>query len=243
MEMMRTTSAIPRDALVSLLTHAEQAAAEGDDASASALLSDLHWFAHGDGSLHQAVHRLELDMARRRGDIAGAVGQVLPNVFARAVSFVESRCPSFEVVQEIGARPDCVYGILSDVKAYSAWNPWISNGDRPAVRVDDDVKVDVKLGKRTMRVGHRVLVAAPPGRFGWRDLGWFTLFAGGRRLRWIEPLDGGSRFVSQIQLYGPFAHLAWRLYGKTIRAGMTAEASALATRAATLSKSESAASN
>ncbi|HEY2517726.1 MAG TPA: hypothetical protein VGI39_42950, partial [Polyangiaceae bacterium] len=60
-------SAIPRHALVALLVRAERALAAGDEAQAERLLSDLHWFAHQDAQLHQAVHRRELDLARRRG--------------------------------------------------------------------------------------------------------------------------------------------------------------------------------
>jgi Polyketide cyclase / dehydrase and lipid transport/Protein of unknown function (DUF3703) len=227
-------STLPRQALATLLTQAEEAAAAGDDARAHALLSDLHWFGHADAELHGAVHRLELSMARRRGDVSGAAGQILPNAFARLVSFVESFGPSFEIVKAIGAPPDAVYRAIADVRSYGEWNPWIARVQGIAARVGDEVTADVKLGKGTMRVKHRVLVAAPPVRFGWCDTGWFTWFASGRRLRWIEPTEGGSRLYSQIRLYGPFARLAWRLHGEAIRSGMVAEADALALRAASL---------
>jgi hypothetical protein len=224
-------SAIPRQALASLLVQAEQAAAEGDEAKARSLLSDLHWFAHADGPLHEAMHRLELDLARRRGDTRAAIGQILPVLFARTVSFMESFGPSHEVVQSIGAPPELVYRVLSDVASYGEWNPWVANVEGAPAQVGADLSMDVKMGKRKMRVGHRVLVAAPPARFGWCDLGWFTVLASGRRLRWIEPSEEGSRLVCQIRLFGPLAYLAWRLHGESIRTGMAAEASALATRA------------
>ncbi len=234
-------SAIPRQALVALLVRAEQAAAGGDDAEAKRLLSDLHWFAHTDGQLHEAVHRLELEIARRRGDARAARAQVLPKAFARATSFVESFGPSHEVVKEVEAPPEVVYRILSDASAYEAWNPWVWRGEGSTARVGDELVVDVTIGKRPMRVGHRMLVASPPERFGWYDLGWFTPFASGRRLRWIEASGEGSRLISQIQLYGPFARLAWRLHGASIRTGMEAEATALGVRAAALSRAEGAA--
>jgi Protein of unknown function (DUF3703) len=230
-------SAIPRQALVSLLGQAERAAAEGDETTARSLLSDLHWFAHADGQLHHAMHRLELDLARRRGDVRGAIGQVLPILFARSISFAESFGPSHELVQSISAPPEVVYRALSDVASYGEWNPWVVwgvKGEGAAPQVGDDLLMDVNMGKRTMRVGHRVLVAAPPARFGWCDLGWFTVFASGRRLRWIEPTGEGSRLICQIRLHGPLAHLAWRLHGESIRTGMAAEASALARRAVIL---------
>jgi Protein of unknown function (DUF3703) len=234
---MRTEhSAIPRHALVSLLTQAEEAAAAADVAKARSLLSDLHWFAHADPELHRSVHRLELELARRRGDVRGALGQVLPNAFARLVSFVESFGPSHEVVQSIEAPRELVYRIVADVASYAEWNPWVVGGHGGPVRVGDEIAMDVRLGKRQMRVGHRVLVASPPERFGWCDLGWFTPLASGRRLRWLEPSPEGTRYISQIRLYGPFAHLAWRLHGPSIRAGMADEASALARHAAVLAR-------
>ena len=230
------SSAIPRQALVSLLVRAERAAAEGDESTAEALLNDLHWFAHADGQLHSAVHRLELSMARKRGDVRGAIGQVLPNLFARSTSLLESYGPAFEVVRTIDAAPEAVYRVLSDVAAYGEWNPWIAKGVGSATRLGDEVVVDARLGDKTMPVRHRMLVASPPQRFGWYDLGWFTAFAAGRRLRWIEPSGAGTRFVSQIRLHGPFAHLAWRLHGRSIRDGMTAEAEALGARSVALAR-------
>ncbi len=240
---MHAHSAIPRHALVSLLVRAERAAAEGDQPKARALLSDLHWFAHSDGQLHRAMHDLEAELARSRGDSSAARGQVLPRLFARAVSFFESLGPSHEVVQSVEAPPDVVYEVISQVARYAEWNPWVTSGEGTAGKIGDEVVVLVKLGKRTMRVGHRVLVAAPGERFGWCDLGWFTPLASGRRLRWIEPFDGGSRLVSQIRLYGPFARVAWLLHGASIRKGMAAEASALATRATSLAGSSKASSS
>jgi hypothetical protein len=237
-------SAIPRSALLALFENAERAAAAGDEAAAKTILSDLHWFGHADGDLHARIHRLEMRMARARGDLGGAIGQVLPKAFARAVSFTESLGPSFEVVETIAAPPEVVYGVIADIGAYDEWNPWIRKAKGAASHPGDELAVDVKLGdSRWMRVRHRVLIASPPLRFGWCDLGWFTPLAGGRRLRWIERVDGGSRLVGCIRLFGPFARLAWWLYGHSIRDGMTAEAKALAARAKVLSGANGARSN
>jgi uncharacterized protein YndB with AHSA1/START domain len=240
--MPTASSAIPRQALFSLLAQADEAAAGGDETKARTILSDLHWFAHADGALHQAMHRRELALARRRGDTRAARGQILPNLFAYATSFVESLGPSHEVVQSIDAPPEIVYRVVSDLSTYREWNPWVANAENVETadaRVGDEIVFDVKMGKRKMRVGHRLLVASPPERFGWCDLGWFTPLARGRRLRWIEPSGAGSRLVCQIRIAGPFAALAWRLHGDAIVHGMAAEASALAKRAAELFRSPS----
>jgi NAD(P)-dependent dehydrogenase (short-subunit alcohol dehydrogenase family)/uncharacterized protein YndB with AHSA1/START domain len=216
---------------------AERAQADGDGTRAALLLSDLHWFAHADAQLHQAVHRLGRDGARQRGELAARAWHALALTFAGTIARVEALQPAFEVVQTIAAPPERVYEILADVAAYAEWNPWVVEL-RGTAGVGDTIAARVKLGARTMKLGHEVLVAEPGARFGWCDRGWFTVFASGRRLRWLEPApDGGTRLISAIQLYGPFAHLAWQLHGKIIRDGMTAEAHALAQRAAALATS------
>jgi hypothetical protein len=231
--MPTTPSALPRAALESLLTEADAAAAAGDDAKAEALLSDLHWYAHADGELHERMHRARMRLARGRGDTGGVVGQILPNVFARPISMLESRGPAHEVVHTVAAPPATVYRTIADVGAYAQWNPWVVKVEGTAAQPGDEVMADVILGgKRPMRVRHRVLVASPPYRFGWCDVGWFTVLASGRRLRWIEATAGGSRVTTRIQLWGPFAWLAWRMHGRAIRDGMATEGNALAARAA-----------
>jgi retinol dehydrogenase 12 len=232
-------ASIPRAALSALLDDARRAIDGGDDARAATLLDELHWYAHHDGALHEAVHRMELAWARRRGDLTAALRQVLPVAAARAVSYVEARGPSFEVVQPIEAPPDVVYRVLADVGAYVTWNPWVVHASGEA-RVGEKIVVQARLGKSTMQVTHRVLATTPGERFGWCDLGLFTWFASGRRLRWIERTETGSRLVSGIRLFGPFARLAWRLHGAHIREGLTAEARALADRAAALARASKA---
>jgi retinol dehydrogenase-12 len=223
-------SAIPRSALVAMLDRARQALSDGEEAEAERLLDELHWFGHGDAHLHEAVHRLQLGRARRRGEVAGVVAQLLPIAFARATSWVESLGPSHEVVQSVAAPPAVVYRVLADVAAYTTWNPWVVHAAGDA-RVGQRITVRARLGEGTMRVDHRVLVANPGQRFAWCDVGWFTLFASGRRVRWIEETPEGARLVSRIVLYGPFAYLAWALHGAAIRDGLAAEARALGERA------------
>jgi NAD(P)-dependent dehydrogenase (short-subunit alcohol dehydrogenase family) len=226
---------IPRAALSRLLDEARAALDAGDDARAGTLLAELHWYAHKDGALHEAVHRLELARARQQGDVRGALLQLVPLATARATSLVESLGPSFEIVQPIDAPPDVVYRVLADVGAYVTWNPWVVHA-RGEARVGGEIVVQARLGGGTMQVTHRVIATAPGERFAWCDLGLFTYFASGRRLRWIEKTATGSRLVSRIDLFGPFAHLAWRLHGDHIRDGLTAEARALADRAAALAR-------
>ena len=120
----------------------------------------------------------------------------LPVVFARVASRADALGPSFEVVEDVAAPTDVVYRVLTDLGAYTTWNPWVVHA-AGATDVGGDITVHAKLGERTMRVAHRVLVAAPGERFAWCDRGWFTAFASGRRVRWIEPTAEGARLVSK----------------------------------------------
>jgi hypothetical protein len=232
-------SAISRQALSSLLERAQRADAAGDARTAASLLNDLHWFAHRDGELHQAVHNSDLAMAWRRRDLRGVAGQILPVLFARFASFFDARQPEFEVVEEVAAPAELVYRVLTDLPAYASWNPWVSAA-RGDSALGGAITVDANIGGKKMRIAHIVDVAAPGERFVWSDRGWFTLFASGRRLRWIEPTAGGARLVHRIALFRPFAWLAWALHGDSIRAGMKAETRAVAERAEALARGEGA---
>ena len=133
---------------------------------------------------------------------------------------------------QIDASPERVYDVLTDLERYSEWNPWII-----AVRGDGrvggpPVEAEVKLGNKTMTVGHRILVAAPPQVFQWCDVGWFTHFVYGQRTRYVRARpDGGVDYHVELLLAGSLVWLVRVLYERHLRAGMDAETAALKARA------------
>ena len=220
-----------------LLVEADEALARGDEARALALLEDLHVFAHDEPDLHTAVHRRRYALARRRGDVRGMAGEVLPILFASRVARYERRAVAYEVELPIAAPPEIVYGAIADIGAYADWNPWLVKAEGAAV-VGAGVDADVRLGAKTIRASHRVLTASPPHRFAWCDEGWFTPLARGRRFRTIERTPEGSRLFVRLAVVGPFARLVRALHGDALREGLEAECRALAARAARLASND-----
>lgn len=220
-----------------LLAEADEALARGDEARALALLEDLHVFAHDEPTLHTAVHRRRFALARGRGDVRGMASEVLPILFASLVARYERRAVAYEVELPIAAPPEVVYGVIADLDAYAAWNPWLVSAEGSA-EVGAGVDADVRLGAKTIRARHRVLSASPPERFAWCDEGWFTPLARGRRFRTIERTPEGSRLFVRLAVVGPFARLVEVLHGKGLREGLDAECRALAARAAHLVPNE-----
>ena len=134
------------------------------------------------------------------------------------------------VVVTIDAAPAVVWAVLTDFEDYSAWNPWIIEASGEAVE-GGTVAVTSVLNGREQQVDHAVTLVSPTDRFCWKDTGWFTIFARGQRCRSLTPVDGGTRLTVELTLRGAMVGTVERRYGDAIRAGMRAEADALAARA------------
>lgn len=131
------------------------------------------------------------------------------------------------------ASAETVYDTLTGFARYPQWNPWIVAlvGEPVA---GSELRATVKTGDSYRTVQHRVLQAVrpaqtlQPGQFAWCDIGWFTVFARGKRLRHIQELaDGHCQYRCELRIEGPLVALVEWLYGKGMREGMTAEANAL----------------
>lgn len=190
------------------------------------ILGVLHEYAHDDPEVHSKIHRLLFHMARESGDFRAALGEVLPMAFAGTVARVERLAPSFDYTVAVEATREVVYAVMTDFDDYARWNPWLTHAQGDA-RVGASVAARVRMGARTMEVGHRVLVAVPGEFFAWCDTGWFTPLAQGRRLRSLV-WDGARTIVNtRLVVTGPLAPLAWALHGSDMCAGLIAESQAL----------------
>jgi hypothetical protein len=134
------------------------------------------------------------------------------------------------IVEEttIHARPEAVFQLLTDFDGYASWNPWIIQAHGVA-REGEIVTIRIKLGRRPMRVRHRILAVVPGVELRWCDLGWFTAIAYGERTRRLEPLAGGGGVKYRAEL--TIAGIGWRLvralHGRSLEEGMKAETAAL----------------
>lgn len=75
----------------------------------------------------------------------------------------------------IGAPLAAVWGVLVDFTRYPEWNPFTTRVETTG-RVGARVLMDVRLGKRRLRMRERVRVNEPMKRIGW------GLYIGGGRL-------------------------------------------------------------
>lgn len=127
----------------------------------------------------------------------------------------------------IKASAETVYEAVSQLDCYQYWNPWVihcTNGD---AAVGEYSLVQVKLGKKLMKVKHRIVERTPYKRFVWCDTGWFTLFAFGQRARNIHSCEQGVNYQIELKITGLLAFVAKFLYSKILEQGIAAETDAL----------------
>jgi hypothetical protein len=130
----------------------------------------------------------------------------------------------------IRAKPETVYGILSDLPRYAEWNPFNIRGAGVAAP-GNTVRITARLGKREMTVSHKILVMERNAAFVWCDLGWFTKFAYGERARYLHDEGGSVRYRVELSITGPLAWLVKWQMAPLLQGGMQAETDALKKRA------------
>lgn len=129
--------------------------------------------------------------------------------------------------RKILASAGAVYDALADFANYPQWNPWITRIVGQPV-AGGELCATARTGDSYRTVQHRMLCAVRPHDFAWCDIGWFTVFARGERVRHIQDLgDGHCHYRCELRVSGPLVALVDWLYGKGMRDGMVAEADAL----------------
>lgn len=131
---------------------------------------------------------------------------------------------------EIRAPPEVVWEVMTDLDAYSEWNPWVLSASGPVIE-GQALRAEVALNDGTRRVGHTITVVDEHATFCWQDRGAFTLLAKGWRCRTLEPVGWKTAYRMELQVVRPMAGFVERRYGESLRAGAEAEAAALAERA------------
>jgi uncharacterized protein YndB with AHSA1/START domain len=137
--------------------------------------------------------------------------------------------PLYTADVRIDAPPAAVFAVIVDFERYAEWNPWIVSA-RGEAAADAVVDVTARMGRRDMRVKHRVLRVERDREFRWCDLGWFTRIAYGERGRVLEPDGDGTRYRCELSVTGVGAALVRGLYGRALEGGLAAETQALKAR-------------
>lgn len=131
----------------------------------------------------------------------------------------------------VNASSDTVFNVITELATYKEWNPWIIE----ASGIPEEgqlVEVKVKMRDKIISVQHRILIIKPNIEFRWCDVGWFTRFAYGERVRFIKSLaNGGVEYRVDLTVTGLFWWFVKLVYGKSLESGLKAETNALKERA------------
>ncbi|TNE85707.1 MAG: SRPBCC domain-containing protein [Deltaproteobacteria bacterium] len=150
-----------------------------------------------------------------------------------SVAFAGGFTPRVEEV-DIDAPPEVVWGVMTDLLAYEAWNPWLVEAEG-SMEEGRTVTAEVRLNGKTRTARHRVIEVVPHERFCWQDMGWFTLFARGQRCRTFTATEsGGTHLRVELVVHGPASGTVEKQYGDSLSEGLAAETQALAARAVRL---------
>jgi hypothetical protein len=137
-----------------------------------------------------------------------------------------------ETAIDIAAPPDTVWQVLTDFRAYAAWNPFIvaAGGTAQAGR---NLLVTLKPpGGRAMTIHPRVLVADPGRELRWRGKLFVPGIFDGEHYFRLTPAGAGTHLVHGEAFSGVLAGLMNdRFYG-TVRSGFEAMNTALQARSA-----------
>jgi hypothetical protein len=132
---------------------------------------------------------------------------------------------------DITASPDTVWGILTDLEAYSDWNPFI-------VSAEGNVAVGERLTNRMKQPGGKAMTlkptvtAADPGqKFEWLGhLGVPGIFDGRHRFE-LEATTTGTRLVHSEHFNGALVRLMRKMVDNGTRQGFEEMNAALKERA------------
>ena len=125
----------------------------------------------------------------------------------------------------INASVQKVFDVIVDYSSYSLWNRWIHFAEE---NLDGTVTVKTTINGKEKTFQHKIIEVSPHHTFHWCDMGWFTLFAFGQRLRNIEALsEHQCRYVCELRVTGLANKLADITHGRFMREGLTKEADSL----------------
>ena len=119
----------------------------------------------------------------------------------------------------IDATPEEVWDVLIDVGRWDTWNPTLFGADGE-VRVGNDVRMKLRLGKATVPMCQQIRVIDPPRELTWRSKQAVPAAFDVVRSFRLEPLEGGgTRLVQTETATGFLARPILAIIGKLITRG------------------------
>jgi hypothetical protein len=108
----------------------------------------------------------------------------------------------------IAASPETVWNILTDLKSYADWNPFITSAEGT---IERDARLRVRVeppGGRSMTFKPRVKIVEPNGRLVWLGRLFVPNLFDGRHEFIIEPAIDGVRFLQRETFAGLLVPIA-----------------------------------
>ena len=135
--------------------------------------------------------------------------------------------PRLELVREIGAPPERVWEVLTDLARWHTWNPTLLE-PRGELVENSVVRMKLNLGKRAMAMRQEIVEVSPPKVLRWRSrFGPAWMFAVLRTFR-LDPVGEGRTRLEQSEVGSGFlARLIFVFTGPPTTRGYTALAEAL----------------
>jgi polyketide cyclase/dehydrase/lipid transport protein len=130
----------------------------------------------------------------------------------------------------IRATPETVFGIITDIRRYAEWNPWNVRGEGEPVP-GATIGITALVGKREMKVKHKILELRPFDRFVWCDVGFASHLFYSERARYLQRDGDGVHYRVELTTTGPLAWLVEWQMARSLHASMAAEMEALKQRA------------
>jgi hypothetical protein len=131
---------------------------------------------------------------------------------------------------DIAAPPAVVWEVLTDLDAYSEWNPFITNAQGIA-RESEELSIELTPpGGRTTRMKPIVTVADERHTFEWLgSVGMAGIFDGRHRFE-LEPTEAGTRLIQAEAFTGILARMVLRLIRARTESGFVDMNEALGSR-------------
>lgn len=128
---------------------------------------------------------------------------------------------SIDTTVTIGATPDRVWEVLTDLESYSEWNSFITSAGG-SVAVDEDLDLEMGLNGRTMRISPVVQEAEIAASFEWLGkIGVRGLFDGRHRFE-LSANSGGTVLTHSERFTGVLAPLVFKMIEEQTREGFDA---------------------
>lgn len=132
---------------------------------------------------------------------------------------------------EIKASAARVWAVLTDLRSFPAWNPFIAEAEG---EIREGARLKIRItppGGKGMTFKPKVTRVVPERKFSW--LGRFLfpgLFDGAHIFEIVDSGDGGVRFIHREQFSGLLVPLLWRSLDGGTRRGFEAMNAALKQR-------------